>query len=79
MRSTTLTTFRSVLHIPEILRGIQVLAHLKPGSCAFPLGGWLVMMARNDPRARRLMGAGYLVSYPDPTTDQAVVEPPVTC
>jgi hypothetical protein len=64
-----------VLQLPEILRGIQVLAHLKPGSAAFPLGGWLVMLARNDPRIRHLVGAGYDVSFPDPTTNQAIVEP----
>ncbi len=74
----TLATFRHVLHVPEILRGIQVLAFLKPGSCAFPVGGWLVLLARNDPRIRRLDGAGYKVTFPDPTTDQAVVEPAVT-
>ena len=72
-------TFRRVLHVPDILRGVQVLAFLKPGSCAFPLGGWLVLLTRNDPRVRRLVGAGYQVSFPDPTTDQAVVEPAVTC
>lgn len=62
-----------MLHVPDILEGVRVLAHLKP-TFAFPLGGWLVMLGRNDPRVRRLTHAGYRVSF-DSTSERAVVEP----
>jgi hypothetical protein len=62
-----------VLHIPDVLHGVRVLAYLRP-TFAFPVGGWLVMLSRNDPRVRRLLHAGYRVSF-DPTSERAVVEP----
>ena len=62
-----------MLHIPDILEGVRVLAHLKP-TFAFPLGGWVVMLTRNDPRVRRLLHAGYRVWF-DESSERAVVEP----
>jgi hypothetical protein len=62
-----------VLHIPEVLRGVRVLAYLRP-TFAFPVGGWLVMLTRTDPRVRRLLHAGYRVSF-DKSSERALVEP----